>query len=154
MEWWAWMVLGSLLFATEMLIIDAAFYLVFIGLSAIIVGFLGWLGLDLAPYIQWLIFGSLSLISMVTFRRQIYDKVHANQPGYRAGVSGDFVVLNNNLPAGATDRVRFRGTDWTVINEGSTEIASGTRIEIARTEGLTLFVSADKAETTDSVESA
>ncbi len=38
MAWWAWLVLGIGLLGVEMFVIDAQFYLVFIGLSAAVVG--------------------------------------------------------------------------------------------------------------------
>ena len=47
MNWWAWLVLGICLLGAEMFVIDAQFYLVFIGLSAAVVGLLGLLGVDL-----------------------------------------------------------------------------------------------------------
>ena len=38
MTWWAWMILGAVLFGAELFAIDAQFYLVFLGVSAAIVG--------------------------------------------------------------------------------------------------------------------
>ena len=40
MEWWQWVVLGVILLSAEMLV-DADFYLVFVGLSAVLVGLVG-----------------------------------------------------------------------------------------------------------------
>ncbi len=56
MPWWAWLVLGIGLLGVEMLVIDAQFYLVFIGLSAALVGLLALLGIDLPQWAQWLTF--------------------------------------------------------------------------------------------------
>ena len=41
MTWWVWMIAGVVLLGTELLLIDAQFYLVFLGLSAMLVGLLG-----------------------------------------------------------------------------------------------------------------
>ena len=38
MEWWHWMVLGAVVLGAELMFVDAQFYLVFIGLSAALVG--------------------------------------------------------------------------------------------------------------------
>ena len=38
MTWWGWMVLGAVLFGAELFAVDAQFFLVFLGLSAAIVG--------------------------------------------------------------------------------------------------------------------
>ena len=37
MTWWAWLILGAVLFGAEILAIDAQFFLVFLGLSAALV---------------------------------------------------------------------------------------------------------------------
>ena len=41
MVWWGWMILGAVVFFAELVAIDAQFYLVFIGLSAALVGLAG-----------------------------------------------------------------------------------------------------------------
>ena len=45
MTWWAWMILGAVLFGAELFAIDAQFYLVFLGLSAAIVGLMSLVGI-------------------------------------------------------------------------------------------------------------
>src|SRR6187455_743055 len=61
---WAWLVLGVGAFAVEMFVIDAQFYLVFLGAAAAIVGLLSLL-LPIPDPIQWLIFAALSIITML-----------------------------------------------------------------------------------------
>ena len=75
MPWWGWLVMGMGLLAVEMFVIDAQFYLVFVGAAAAIVGLLGLAGVQLPDWSQWLVFAALSLIAMVTFRRRIYELV-------------------------------------------------------------------------------
>lgn len=140
MTWWAWMILGAVLFGAELFALDAQFYLVFLGLSAAMVGLASLLGVNLPEWAEWLAFAALSLISMFTFRRALYAKIRGDVPGFNEGVSGNFVTLKEPLAAGQQGRVQFRGSNWTVINEGEAEIAAGARVEIDRTEGLTLFI--------------
>lgn len=143
MEWWHWIVLGSVLLAVEIFAIEAQFYLVFMGLSAAVVGVLGWMGIDMPTWAQWLTFGLLTLISMFSLRKTLHEKVHGNTPGYREGLAGDFLTVKNVIEAGQTSRESFRGTEWTVVNEGVSSIESGTRVRILRSEGLTLYVGTD-----------
>ncbi len=140
MEWWYWIILGAVLFGAEIFAIEAQFYLVFIGISAAIVGLMGWLGLDLAVWAQWATFGVLSLASMFSFRKALHAKVHSNTPGFREGVAGDYLTLDSDIDAGQRGRASFRGTKWTVVNQGSATLNSGTRVLIERSEGLTLYV--------------
>jgi len=143
MTWWAWMILGSILFGAELIAIDAQFYLVFLGLSALLVGALGVLGIVLPESVQWLIFAALSLVSMFTFRKALYAKVRGNAPGFSNGIVGDFLEIPEDLEVGQETRASFRGSKWTVVNNGNGPIAQGARVRIRRSEGLTLFVDDD-----------
>lgn len=146
MTWWAWMILGAVLFGAELFAIDAQFYLVFLGLSAALVGLLSLAGLDSPEWVEWLVFAALALISMFTFRRSLYRKMRGDVPGFREGVSGDYVVVPATLESGGHGRASFRGSDWTVVNEGSNAIPAGARARIVRNDGLTLYVSADSGQ--------
>lgn len=143
MTWWTWLILGAFIFGAELIAIDAQFYLIFIGLSAVLVGLLELAGVNMPDWVQWIVFASVSLIFMFSFRRALYEKIRGDVPGFHEGVAGESITIASVLAAGQQGRVSFRGTDWTVINEGSNDIAAGTRIDIARSEGLTLFVNAD-----------
>ena len=72
MTWWGWMILGAFLFGSELVAIDAQFFLVFLGISAMLVGLADLIGIAMPEWVQWLVFASLSLISMFTFRKQLY----------------------------------------------------------------------------------
>ena len=144
MTWWAWMILGTVLFGAEIVAIDAQFYLVFIGLAAAAVGLLGLAGIVMPEWVEWLVFASLSLISMFTFRRSLYEKIRGNVPGFKEGVEGEFIVVPSDLAAGAHGRASLRGADWTIVNDGTSAITAGSRVKVLRNEGLTLYVSADQ----------
>ena len=143
MTWWSWLILGAILFGAELFAVDAQFYLIFIGVSAAVVGLLGVAGVAMPEWAQWLSFAALSVLSMITFRKSIYTNIHGNVPGFKEGLAGEFVELTDDLAPGAQSRVSFRGSDWTVINSGDASIPGGRRVQILRSEGLTLHVSAD-----------
>lgn len=146
MTWWAWMILGTVLFGAELVAIDAQFYLVFLGLSAAAVGLLSLFGLSLPEWGEWLLFALLALVSMFTFRKALYEKIRGDVPGFHGGLEGEFIEVPEELPAGRSTRASFRGSNWTVINEGQQAIDGGQRVRIRRCEGLTLFVSAAEPE--------
>jgi hypothetical protein len=138
------MILGIVLFGAEIVAIDAQFFLVFIGLSAAAVGLLGLAGVVMPEWLEWLLFASLSLISMFTFRRTLYERIRGNVPGFKEGVEGEFIVVPSDLAVGAHGRASLRGVDWTIVNGGSSAITAGSRVRVVRNEGLTLYVSADQ----------
>ena len=47
MPWWGWMAVGALLLVAELTFVDLEFYLVFLGLSALITGMLELAGIAL-----------------------------------------------------------------------------------------------------------
>ena len=75
MYWWAWIAVGAILFGAELAFVDAQFYLVFVGAAALVTGSLRLLGLDLAVWLQWLVFAILAAGSMVFFRGRIYERL-------------------------------------------------------------------------------
>jgi len=140
MEWWAWIAVGAILLGSELTFVDAQFYLVFVGLSAIVVGLTQLAGAGLAPWLQWLIFGLLAATSMFTFRRQIYERLRRRLPAMKDGPAGEIVTLPTELPPGETCRLEFRGSSWSAVNGGKAVIAAGGKARIERVDGLTLVV--------------
>ncbi len=143
MLWWQWMILGAILLGAEMFAIDAQFYLVFLGVSAILVGVATLLGVEMALWMQWAVFGVLSLIFMFSFRRRLYEKIRGNVEGFRDSLAGVSVAVDNDLVPGGETRLEYRGTKWTARNVGSAVIAAGTRARVVRAEGLTLHIEAE-----------
>ncbi len=68
MPWWGWIILGLMLLGAELMVIDAGFYLVFIGIAAAITGLIALLDLPLELWHQWMLFSVLALVFMVLFR--------------------------------------------------------------------------------------
>ncbi len=140
MTWWSWMILGAVLLGAELFAIDAQFYLVFLGISAAIVGLAALLGLAMPEWAQWMTFAALSLFSFFTFRRTLYEKIRGNAVGFRETLAGNVIDVPEELGPGAQARVEFRGTKWTVRNIGETPIAAGSRATVVEVDGLTLRV--------------
>jgi membrane protein implicated in regulation of membrane protease activity len=144
MAWWAWLVLGIGLLGVEMFVIDAQFYLVFIGLSAAVVGLFGLAGIDLPVWMQWLVFSALALVAMLGFRRRLYELTRG-----RVGVVderltvGDRVAVASRLEPGQSGRVEYRGSNWTARNVGDVAIEAGREAVIAEVDGLTLKLKAE-----------
>ena len=143
MTWWGWMIIGAILFGAELFAVDAQFYLVFLGLSAAIVGLVGLVGIDIQEWSQWLLFAALSLVSMFTFRKSLYARIRGNLEDYKEGVTGEFVEIKNDLAPGDSAGIELRGSVWKALNVGTHKIKGGTKVKIVKTEGLVLHVSND-----------
>ncbi len=144
MPWWSWMVLGGVLLAAELMLVDAAFYLVFVGIAAILTGFgVMFSLLPFAEWMQWLVFGALAAVTMVLFRERLYRRLRPAVAGFQDGPEGGLVDVPQALGPGASCRAEWRGSTWTITNRGSAAIAAGARARILRRRGLGLEVAGE-----------
>jgi len=107
------------------------------------VGLLDLAGVHAAVWLQWTIFAVLAAVTMVGFRRRVYERMRPNLPTVKGAPLGETVILPTALPPGETCRLEFRGSSWSAINSGESLIAAGARARIERVDGLTLVVLAD-----------
>jgi len=140
MQWWAWVAGGGILLGAELAFVDAQFYLVLLGASAMVVGLASLVDADLPVWLQWLIFSVLAVASMVTFRRRVYERMRPKLPLMRTGPAGETLIVPQELPPGGTCRIEYRGTSWSAVNGGDGPIAAGSRAHIVRVDGLTLVL--------------
>jgi len=143
MTWWSWMILGAVLLGAELFAIDAQFYLVFLGIAAALVGFLGLFGIAMPEWAQWMAFAALSLISFFTFRKSLYEKIRGGAIGFHDTLAGNSVNVETELAPGAETRLEFRGTKWTARNVGDAAIPAGARATVVAVDGLTLRIQAE-----------
>lgn len=141
MSWWAWLILGIGLLGLEMFVIDAQFYLVFLGVAAAVVGLFGLGGVALPAWAQWLVFSVLSIATMLAFRKRIYEMVRGRSGHVQQRVtSGDKVVVPMRLEHGQECRVEYRGSSWTARNVAPLAIQAGAEAEIVMVDELTLHL--------------
>src|SRR5690606_23276070 len=143
MPWWGWLIVGVALLAAEMFLIDAQFYLVFLGVAAALVGLFGWAGIPLPAWAEWLALAAFSLITMIALRRRVYERGGGRSGEVEQRVAlGGRVVAPAPRAAGQTCRVDYRGSSWSARNVGEQPIEAGTEAVIAHVDGLTLHVKA------------
>jgi membrane protein implicated in regulation of membrane protease activity len=140
MLWWTWVLLGFGLLAAEALS-PAGFFIFFFGLAAMSVGALVWLEISGPPWMQWLLFSVLSVVSLLLLRPRLMGRFVANSgntpmPDY----VGEVAVLQSGLEPGSVAKAELRGTTWTVRSREPAPLAQGTRCIVERVEGLTLWV--------------
>jgi inner membrane protein len=143
MAWWGWLIAGAALLAVEMFVIDAQFYLVFLGISAALVGLLGLAGVDLPQWGYWLSFAVLSLAAMLVLRERVYGLIRGRTGVVEERLTvGDRVTIPNRLEPGQSTRVEYRGSTWTARNVDQVALEAGREALIANVDGLTLHVRA------------
>ena len=136
---WGWLVIGVMLLGAEMFVVDAQFYLVFIGVAAAVVGIIGWLGLTMPVAGQWLLFAVLSLGAMTTFRKRLYGMLRRSPDAAVTGSSvGERIELPQLLPPGQQCRVDHRGSSWSARNVDDHALSG--EVQVVAIDGLTLLV--------------
>ncbi len=140
MPWWGWVTIGTLLLCAELFAIDLEFYLVFVGLGAIITGLVDLALPNLPAWLPWLLFAALSLVSMFTIRRQLYDKIRGRAGQLVDSAIGAHLTVPEDVAPGRSCRTEYRGSLWTAVNVGDEPIPAGATVEIAGVEGLNLRI--------------
>jgi len=138
MPWWGWIIFGAVLLGSELLVVDAGFYFVFIGLAAALTGLIGLAGIGLEPWLQWVVFSIIALVSMVLFRKKLYDKLRGSAVGYETGPAGEIVTVEQTLQPGESGRLAYRGTEWSAVNSSDQVMEQGQHVQISSVDSLTL----------------
>jgi membrane protein implicated in regulation of membrane protease activity len=138
MSWWLWLVLGLVLVALEAMA-AGGFYLVFFGISALLLGGLALGGFAGPDWVQWLVFTALSVILLLFFRNPLLKHMWpASVPMDR--LVGEIAEPVEDIPAGAVGRAELRGTSWSARNLHDAALARGQRCRVQRVDGLMLFL--------------
>ena len=136
MAWWIWVGVGIVLVLLELLA-GGELWLLFAGISAIIVGLLAGVGMtDVAA--QFLIFSVLA-VSAFFVRRRLARPSDTGNVGSESLV-GELGSATSVIGPGKPGNAEFRGSPWPARSATGQPIASGTTVRVVRMEGITLFV--------------
>ena len=146
MTWWIWILIAVTLFAIE-LFASTAFWLCLIAVGALIAA-----GANaLFPEAGWLdlvVFATVSLL-LVAFARQPLQRSLATasrvQPAPPNSMIGTRIPITDDMPAGTSGHVNFRGSDWTARNPGPHPIPAGTDAIITGVHGITLELQPERS---------
>jgi inner membrane protein len=144
MVWWYWMVLGLALLGAEMTT-PGGFYMIFFGLSALLVGTLAGLAIVNTDWLQWLLFSVIAISSLLFFRGPLLARMSDGRKAHAEvdSLVGEVVIPLEALPAGATGKAELRGTTWTAKNVGSNAFHKGQRGKVTNVDGLTLWITTE-----------
>ena len=138
MAWWLWLLVGFVLTGLE-LMAAGGFYLIFFGLSALLIGVLELAGFGGAVWLQWLLFAVLSVVMLMLFRNPLLRTLHPTDLPVDK-IVGEIATPVADIPAGEVGRAELRGASWTARNIYETTLLKGQRCRVARVDGLMLFL--------------
>jgi len=137
MPWWGWIVLGVVLLGAEVAI-STEFYIVFFGVSAILVGVAQLAGADLPVWVQWLAFAAVAIGCLIFYRDRLRDLLSRPDRPLDEQVVGLTAIVRGAIAPGATGSAELRGSVWQARNVGDRELADGERCRVAEVDGITL----------------
>ena len=136
---WAWLALGVLLAAAE--IVAPGFFLVWLGAAAIATGLLAWV-LPIGIPLQLVVFAILSFVALYTTRRWLKANPitstdpHLNQRGAR--LVGEVLTLTRGIENGR-GRAKVGDGEWPVRGP---DAAEGSKVRVVSADGGVLVVEA------------
>lgn len=140
MPWWIWLLLGFFLALLELLT-PTGFFLLFFGIAAMVVGLIAALYPSCPFWLEWVLFGAISVVAVVLFRRPVREKFRVAIPHTEVDtLAGETAVATQDIAAGAVGKVELRGSTWSARNESENPIQAGQRCVVLRVDGLTLVV--------------
>jgi membrane protein implicated in regulation of membrane protease activity len=141
MVWWLWVLLGLGLLTFEALT-PGAFFAVFFGLSALLVGALTGLHVAGPPWLQWLLFSGTSVGFVLLLRRPLLARMKTTERSLPPidSLVGELATLLEELPPGGVAKAELRGSGWTVRSVEPTTLAKGARCRVERVDGFTLWI--------------
>lgn len=141
MAWWIWITVGVVLMLLELLT-PGGFFILFFGLSAILVGILAAIGAGGPAWAQAGLFFVLGVVSLALFRKRLLAAFRPNDAlvAGMADVVGGIAVPVEDIEPGAIGKAEYRGAPWSVKNAGPAKAAKGSRCRIEKVDGLMLLV--------------
>jgi membrane protein implicated in regulation of membrane protease activity len=138
MLWWYWIVLGLALAALE-LATPGGFFVIFFGVSAVLIGLLDLAGLVQRDWVQWLLFSVVAIAALVIFRDPLLRWMRQRErEGEVDSLVGETAIALVDIPPGGYGRAELRGSTWNARNVDTTTLLSGQRCRVVAVEGLTL----------------
>ena len=141
MAWWIWIVAGMILLAGEILT-PGGLYLLFFGISAIVIGAIVALEVPLPLWGQGLGFVLLAGLSVVALRRpaQAWLKRDTSNENTGSSIIGAEAVALDTIRPGEDGSVDLNGTVWQAQNNTEWSIPIHSRCYVKAIVGVTLHV--------------
>ena len=139
MPWWAWIILGAVLLGAEV-VIAADFYLVFFGVSGLLLGLVLLFGIVLPVWVQWLSYAVFAVLLLLFYRHRLKAILQKPDRELDEEIIGEIGSVMGLIAPGGDGQIELRGTVWSARNLAETELPEGTRARVVQKDGLFLHI--------------
>jgi membrane protein implicated in regulation of membrane protease activity len=145
MQWWHWALLGLVLGLLE-LATPGGFFILFFAIGAMLVSLLSLFGVAGPLWVQWILFGVFSIVTLFFFRDPLVRRMRASErTGPIDQLTSDIAVVKEDIAPGHVGRAELRGSAWSALNVGVGMLHRGQRCAVRKVDGLTLHITAEGA---------
>ncbi len=137
---WIWFVSALTLVALE-LVAPGGFWLLFLGLGALVVGFLAASGLVEQAWIQLAAFSIVSALGVLFLRKPLMGRFGKSAPAAPIdALVGQSARVLEAIPEAGFGSAELRGTPWKARSASGAALPAGTLARVASVDGLTLVL--------------
>jgi membrane protein implicated in regulation of membrane protease activity len=140
MDAWIWLLGGIGLIVIEVMI-PSGFFLLLLGLAALLVGTLVWLGIVGSWGSEVILFGIAAVILWSTLAEKLarsFSRRGVKSP--QGQLEGAVVVVDGEIAAGARGLGTLWGSSWRLHNIDSVTLPAGSEAVVVASEGIGLQV--------------
>ena len=140
MTWWMWLVVGLVLLVGEMLT-PGGFYLMFLGISGMLVGFIMLAWPDMEIWVQWLLFSVFAALTLLFCRPLLQNRFRRTREDRKVdSLVGETATALEDIAVSGIGKAELRGSTWNARNTGDRSLARTERCKVEKVEGLMLDV--------------
>lgn len=130
-----WASIGIILLIAE--VFTASFFVLFFGISALIVALITFFGLDHRA-IEIALFAAIGLMSLFLFRKKLVKSFSSK--GIVQGDHDKVIKLDQDIEPRGESQISYQGSSWKAINNSDTRMMSGERVKIERIDGIKIIL--------------
>jgi membrane protein implicated in regulation of membrane protease activity len=146
-----WFILSFLCVVLEVSTGAGGLYFIFFASGSFITAVLVGAGILFEPWLQWVFFSGLSLLSLIVFRRRLLAFFSPKEgmvdrdslKGTRAKVKSTLIDVNS------LGEIELRGTQWRARLQGTKSVVRGDEVVVVDRDGLTLIIESSGERSND-----
>ena len=121
-------------------VLFGTFFVLFLGISALIIGALAWAGVLNDTLYQWLLFAAISILGVVLFRSRLLQWFGPGKDDKYNEHQGHNVEVIDSMEGSKQGKVKYRGTEWMAVSASGETFLPGETAVIDKLDGIVIYI--------------